>query len=94
MEELIIHELRLLQKAVLLKGKEVLNLQEVSIYTGFSIDHLHKLTQSGKLTHYKPGGKSCFVHIDDLKKYLLQNKVGSISDSQEIVFNHLLNTTF
>ena len=86
----IVEELQKIRRVLLLKGKDILTLEEVALYTGYSIDHIHKLTQSGRLTHYKPGGKTCFVHIEDLKKYLQQSKVESTCEIANKALKHFL----
>lgn len=61
-------------KSMLALSKDVLNLDEVSLYTGFAKGSLYKLTMAGKLPHSKPNGKSIFVEKAELNKWLLGHK--------------------
>jgi len=90
MEELILLELKKIRQAVLMSFKEYLTLQEVSMYTGFSVDHIHKLTSLRKVTHSKPGEKVCFVKREDLLSYLKQNRIEAISDVQKECLKRLI----
>ena len=59
----------------LLSQKTVLNLDEVSEFTGLSKSHLYKLTSQGLIPHYKPNGKYIFFNRLELEKWLLRNPV-------------------
>jgi len=83
-------ELKKIRYAILVNFKEYLTLEEVSMYTGFSIDHIHKLTSLRKITHSKPGSKICFVRKEDLLAYLKQNRIESISDIQQECFKRFI----
>lgn len=56
--------------------KEVINLKEFSELTGLSRSTIYKKTMNKTLTHYKVG-RLCYFKLDDVKKYLLANKVDS-----------------
>lgn len=61
-------------KTMLVLSKDVLNLNEVSLYTGFAKGYLYKLTMAGTLPHSKPNGKTIFVEKSELNKWLLSQK--------------------
>lgn len=60
---------------LLLSQKTVLNLDEVSEFTGLSKSHLYKLTSKGRIPHYKPNGKYIFFDRAEIEKWLLRNRI-------------------
>lgn len=58
-------------------AKEVLTLEEASIFLGLSKSQLYKLTGSGAIPHYKPGGKFIYFDHSDLIEWVRQNPVKS-----------------
>lgn len=71
--------------------KEVLNLIEASKYLDISHSTLYKLTSSGELTSYKPGGKKLYFRKEDLDIYLMKNKQLDDFDIEQEASNYLLN---
>lgn len=63
--------------------KEVLNLNELAQYTGFSKSHIYKLTHQNKIPHYKPNGKCIFFNLKEINEWLMQNKTSSISEVEQ-----------
>lgn len=83
MEGEILIELKKIRQAILINFKEYLTLEEVAMYTGLSIDHIHKLTALRKVAHSKPGMKVCYIKKEDLLAYLHQNRIEAISEVQQ-----------
>ena len=54
--------------------KTILNLSELSEYTGISKSYLYKLTHLGKIPFSKPFGKLIFFDKIDVDSWLLSNK--------------------
>ena len=54
--------------------KTILNLTELSAYTGISKSYLYKLTHLGKISFSKPFGKLIFFEKSEVDKWLLSNK--------------------
>jgi len=54
--------------------KTILNLTELSVYTGISKSYLYKLTHYGKIPYSKPFGKLIFFDKNDVDSWLLSNK--------------------
>lgn len=63
--------------AKLYSTKEVLTLEEASLFLGLSKSQLYKLTGSGAIPHYKPGGKFIYFDHSDLIEWVRQNRVKS-----------------
>lgn len=51
------------------------NVDEAANFLGISKSHLYKLTSSGSISHYKPGGKCLYFMPDDLLDYIKSGKV-------------------
>lgn len=58
-------------------AKEVLTLEEASLFLGLSKSQLYKLTGSGAIPHYKPGGKFIYFDHSELVEWVRQNPVRS-----------------
>jgi len=61
-------------KSMLLSTKDVFNLEELSIYTGFSKSYVYKLTSGGHIPYFKPNGKTVFFERKEIDSWLLTNK--------------------
>ena len=61
-------------ESLLLSQKKVLNLDEVSVFSGLSKSYLYKLTCSGGIPCYKPQGKHIYFDKVEIEQWLLQNK--------------------
>jgi len=72
--------------------KNILNLSEAAILTGYSKSHLYKLTHFKKIDHYKPNGKNIFFKKEDLETFLLRGKQEAIpsDDIESLAANYLL----
>lgn len=66
-------------------AKEVLNLEEASLFLGISRSMIYKMTHSGELPFYKPAGKLIFFEKVHLMEWVRQNKVRSKSEIGEEV---------
>lgn len=55
-------------------NKSVLNMREAAILTGLSISHLYKLTSTGGIPCYKPGGKGLYFNREELETWLLRGR--------------------
>lgn len=62
--------------------KEVLNLEEASIYLGISRSMLYKMTHNGDVPYYKPAGKLIFFEKTHLLEWVRQNKIMCKSDAR------------
>lgn len=47
-----------------LKVKEILNVDDVALLTGFKPSYIRNLVSAGKLPYYRPFGKSLFFKKD------------------------------
>ena len=58
-------------------------------FLGFSASHLYKLTSQNLIPHSKRG-KKLFFQKEELKSWLLENKVNTIEQIEEEAINNLL----
>lgn len=61
-------------EGLLVANKSILNMREASIFTGLSISHLYKLTSTGGIPCYKPGGKGLYFNREELEAWLLRGR--------------------
>jgi prophage regulatory protein len=54
--------------------KTIMNLTDLSVYTGISKSYLYKLTHLGKIPFSKPFGKLIFFEKSSVDSWLLSNK--------------------
>ncbi len=74
-----------------LENKEILTLEEVALYTGYSKSHIYKLTHKNKIPFYKPSGKTLFFKFDEVKNYLLGNRISSQKEIESQASAYMLN---
>lgn len=62
-------------ESLLLTGtKEVLTLDECSLFTGYSKNHLYRLTSQRAIPFYKPMGGTIYFKKQEIEEWLLQNR--------------------
>ena len=62
--------------------KEVLTLEEASLYMGISRSMLYKMTHNGDIPFYKPTGKLIFFEKSHLLEWLRRNRVRSNAETR------------
>lgn len=62
-----------LLRAQLTFNKSVLSVEELSHYTGFSVDYIYKLTYNKIIPFSKPSGKVLFFDREKIDAWLLSN---------------------
>ena len=64
-------------KKLLLSQKEVLSVDELAIYTGWSKSYIYKLTMASMIPHYKPneGAKLLYFKKSEIEAYMTAYKV-------------------
>ncbi|MEI7488483.1 MAG: helix-turn-helix domain-containing protein [Chryseobacterium sp.] len=68
---------------LMLLKKEILNIDDVALYTGFQKSYLYKLTSKRAIPHYKtPGGKSIFFKREEINDWLTQIKIKTDDEIQ------------
>lgn len=60
--------------------KNILTVDEVINYTGFSQKQIYKLTSTRQIPHYKPSGRKLFFKKDEIDDCITQGRVHTISE--------------
>lgn len=64
--------------------KEILSLDEASIFLNASKSQLYKLTRTLAIPHYKPGGKAIYFYRSEILEWIRQHPVKVRVKRQEI----------
>lgn len=73
--------------------KEILSLNEATVFLKMSKSCLYKLTSQKQIPHYVPGGKKIYFKKSDLENWLLQNRVTPVSEFENSTENYLRKTS-
>lgn len=68
--------------------KNVLTFNEACMFSGLSKSHMYRLTSTRQVPHFKPFGKMVYFERAELEKWLLQNKVVTISETETMAANY------
>ena len=68
-----------IERLTLIGAKAVLDIDEASVFTGFSKGHLYRLTSERQIPHYKKNRKLYFKK-SELEAWLLEDKVMTAKD--------------
>ena len=74
-------------KTLLLSKKNVLNINELAGYTGYSKSYIYKLTSRNAIPYFKPSGKSVFFDRMEIDVWLLKNKHSQVKDDGVLIGN-------
>jgi len=69
---------------------KILTISDLVKLTGWSKHHIYKLTSSGRISHYKPFGKTIFFSREEIENWLLQNKIKSNDEINSEANDYLL----
>lgn len=84
------HEHRIEVLENLVRGsKQVLTLEEASIYMGISKSSLYKMTHKHELPFYRPNGKLIYFEKSELLKWMRQSRTMSDSETREAATRHM-----
>lgn len=64
----------------LLSTKKVLNIEDLSLYSGMAKSYIYKLTHALKIPFSKPTGKVIYFDKEEIDKWLLDNKIKSVNE--------------
>lgn len=67
-----------------------LSFDEAAAYLHLSRSSLYKMTSSGKIAHFKPGGKKIFFLQSDLNSYIMKNRIKSSEELEKEVDKFIL----
>ncbi len=87
-----IRQIREFIKEQTILRKEILTLEEASMYLGFSKSSIYKLTSKRSIPFYSPGGKKLYFKRSEIDAWIYQSKVIS-SDEIQIETDDYLGRT-
>ena len=72
--------------------KEMLTIQEASLFTGLSISFIYKLNHWRKLVRYQPNGKLCYYRKQDLLDWMQSNRIGTSEEVEQKAMDYCMAT--
>jgi excisionase family DNA binding protein len=76
-------------ESLLLANKKVLNVPELSEFTGLSKSWIYKLCQQRKIPHSCPNGKLLMFDREKIQDWLLSNPVSLAADVEREAINYI-----
>ena len=78
-------------KTLLLSKKNVLNINELFDYTGYSKSYIYKLTSRNAIPYFKPSGKAIFFDRVEIDTWLLKNKHRQVKNDGGLIGNEWMD---
>lgn len=78
-----------IERFTIINSKDVLDLEEASLFTGFSKGHLYRLTSERNIPHYKKSRKLYFKK-SELEEWMLEDKVQTMDDINSQAANYIV----
>lgn len=82
------HRIEVLE-STLSASKEVMTLEEASIFMGISKSSLYKMTHKHELPFFRPNGKLIYFEKSELLKWMRQNRCMSEAETNEVAAQKL-----
>ena len=80
----------LLERSVTSTQKELMTIDEASIYLGFKVSYLYRLTSGNKIPFYKPGHK-VFFKKTDLDEWVFKHRESTKEEIERRALNFVVN---
>lgn len=87
-KEIILHKLDRIERFIF-GLKDILNVEELSEYTGFKKSYIYKLVHEAKIPYSKPNGKTLFFERKKIDEWLLRNSYKSEGEIRAEAFRHV-----
>ena len=81
--DVILKKLNQLEILIVSTAKQILTVEDLINYTGFSRSYIYKLVHKSIIPYSKPNGKTLFFQKNEIDEWLLQNKSSSISQLEK-----------
>lgn len=81
--DVILKKLNQLEILIVSTAKQILTVEDLINYTGFSRSYIYKLVHKSIIPYSKPNGKTLFFQKNEIDEWLLQNKSNSISQLEQ-----------
>jgi excisionase family DNA binding protein len=70
----------------MINDKNILTVEGLMDYTGFSRKQIYKLTSTRRIPHYKPSGRKLFFKKDEIDEWITRGRVDPFDElSNEII---------
>ena len=89
MEE-VLNRIKCLEKW-LFAGKDVLTLDEASVFLDASKSQLYKLTRTFAIPHYKPNGKTIYFSKEELVEWIKKHPVKTKEMYEQDAIRYVMN---
>lgn len=70
--------------------QQPLNIEEAADFLDLSVSHIYKLTSTGQIPHYQPGGKRIYFLIEDLLGYIKSGRKQTADEIEAQAINYAL----
>ena len=70
----------------MINDKNILTVEGLMDYTGFSRKQIYKLTSTRRIPHYKPSGRKILFKKDEIDNWIYLGKVHTISELNSQIF--------
>ena len=88
-ETIIIEKLNKLETLLVSSVKQILTVEDLINYTGFSRSYIYKLVHKNIIPYSKPNGKTLFFQKNEIDSFLLQNKSASNAQLAQKAFDYV-----
>ncbi|WP_418514111.1 helix-turn-helix domain-containing protein [Corallibacter sp.] len=78
----------------MLLQKEVFTIDELSLYTGYTVDYIYKMVHQGVIPYSKPNGKKLFFVKEEIVSWLSANKHKSDQELEIQANSYLMSKKF
>lgn len=75
-----------------LMKKEILTVDEASLYLGISKSNLYKKTSAHKIPHFKPEGKIIYFKREELDEWMLRNRQSTVEEITDKAASLIINS--
>ena len=79
---MVIERLNSIEQNTRLQAKDILSVEEASVYTGFSVAHLYRLTSEKRIPHYKRDRHLCFDK-HELRLWLTEVRIATEDEMKQ-----------
>jgi excisionase family DNA binding protein len=86
--DVILKKLIQLEILIVNTAKQILTVEDLINYTGFSRSYIYKLVHKSVLPYSKPNGKTLFFQKNEIDDWLLRNKSYSVSQLEQKAINY------
>ena len=70
----------------MINHKNILTVEDLMDYTGFSQKQIYKLTSTRRIPHYKPSGRKILFKKDEIDEWITRGRVDPFDElSNEII---------